>query len=91
MGCADQPGNVEIVAARVHGAIGRGIREVDELLNGEGIHVPAQKDRRARRHAGWEPSSTQDRNHGVQGLAKGDLQVKASQGIEDATLGARQA
>ena len=38
----DQSGNVEIVAAGVHGAIGCGIREVDEFIDGEGIHVCAQ-------------------------------------------------
>lgn len=84
-GRADEPGRVQVVTAGVHGA--RGPRPVVHprlLGDGEGVHVAAEQ------HGAAGPTAAQDRRHGAEVLAEGDVQRKTVEGREDLLLGAGQ-
>jgi hypothetical protein len=92
----EQPGRpgqhrrVEVVAAAVHGAVDlRPVLDVGELLDGQGVHVGAQQDDRARRAAGRR-TTAQDAGDRGRLPTERRLEGEAVEGGEDALLGLRQ-
>lgn len=84
-GGADEPGDVQVVPARVHPAVeDGGVREPGVLLDREGVHVAAQQD------GGAGPAAAQYGGHGAERGAGAYLQAEAVQCGEDLRLGQRQ-
>ena len=79
-----QPGHVQVVAARVHRAGGRGVLQPGLLGHRQPVHVTAQQDR------GPGPCATQHRDHRGHRAPQGDLQVQPVQGLDDPLLGPRE-
>ena len=78
-------GDVEVVAAGVHGAVdARRVRESGVFRHRQGVHVAAQQDRRAGAGSVEDPDDARGAGAGRQG------QAEAVDGLEDAVLSAGQ-
>ena len=98
-GRPDESGRVHIVAARVHRPVRRGEVEPGLLGHREGVHVPAQQDRRSRAPAAEDGDhrgerlprrdlESQPRKRPEHlGLREGQLRAELGVGVERATQG----
>ena len=83
-GRAHETRGVQVVTARVHVPVARGVLQPGLLHDRQPVHVPAQQ------HGGSGLRTAQHRDHRGHGLALGDLQVAPGQGVQDLLLGPRQ-